>query len=193
MERLSFITCAACLLFLTGKCSCFVQSGGPRYTGSCQSCKCVVVWYLSNKKKQGRKTLFHLNSDRLCDCQLPCLFGERCITAQGKLAFHVECRKLWKACGHMQKISEQLEEYTLAVGQDEPKVPDGCIPLIGYAKKKSTLLEISLAGRNFLEERELALKTYKRNHKLAWKRSPKKVQSILQVTKKGKVKLSEIA
>ncbi len=168
MERLSFITCAACVLFLSGKCLCFTQTGGPRFTGSCHSCKCVVVWYLTNKKKQSRKTLFHVNSDRMCDCKSPCLFGERCLTTQGKLAFHPNCRKLWKQCEHMQKISVQLEEYSEAVGEGVPLVPDGCIPLIGYAKKKSTLLEIPFAGRNFLEERQLALKTYKKNHNLKW-------------------------
>ena len=167
MEPLSYITCAACLLFLTGNCSCFSQEGGPRFTGSCQSCKCVTVWYLTNKKKQSRKTLYHLNQDRTCDCKISCLLNpenKRC-TSQGKLAVHLECRKSWIPCEHMKKVATQLEEYTEAVGNRPPQVPKGCIPLIGYEKKKSTLLDIPFDGRNFLEERQIALKTYKKNHK----------------------------
>ncbi len=163
MEHLSFITCAACILFLNGKCNCFTQSGGPRSTGTCQSCKCVVIWYLTEKKKQSRKTLFHLNTDRNCDCFLPCLEqknGSRCLK-QGKLAFHAECRKYWKPCAHMALVTAQLEEYTTLVKDGNPKVPIGCIPLLGYEKRKSTLLRIDVDGRNFLQERKAALVTYK--------------------------------
>ncbi len=114
--------------------------------------------------------MFHLHEDRLCECKLPCLHGKKCITTQGKLAFHPDCRNLWTPCHHMEKVASQLDEYTQALGNGSAIVPEGCIPLIGYTKKKSTLLEISCGGRNFLEEREIALKTYKKNHKIKWKR-----------------------
>ncbi len=45
-----------------------------------------------------------------------------------------------------------------------PIVPDGCIPLIGYSKKPSTLLRVQEAGRNFLDEREAAISVFKKNH-----------------------------
>ncbi len=169
MKRLSFTTCAACVLFLTGRCLCFKQKGGPRYTGSCQSCKCVTVWYLTHTKKQSRKTLYHLNKDRACECQIPCLFNPNgtCLS-QGKVTVHLECRKFWKPCDHMKTVAAQLEEYSEAVGQTTPKIPDGCIPLIGYEKRKSSLLQIPFDGRNFLEERQMALKTFKKKHNLKW-------------------------
>ncbi len=182
MEQLSFITCAACLLFLTGQCSCFQQAGGARFTGSCQSCKCVVVWYLTNKKKQSRKTLFHLNENRSCNCHLPCLVNNKRCSSQGKLALHINCRKLWTPCEHMRKVTYQLAEYTRAAANGNPKVPKGCIPLIGYAKKPSTLLDINFNGRNFLEERRIALKTYKKTYQIKWyqgknKKKPNKTES----------------
>ncbi len=147
MKNLSFLTCAACVLFLTGRCSCFTQEGGPRFTGSCQSCKCIVVWYLTNKKRQSRKTLYHLNENRTCGCQLPCLVNKnsRC-GSNGKLVVHSKCRTFWIPCDHMVKVTAQLNEYTKAVENKVPWVPDGCIPLIGYEKKKSTLLDIPFKG-----------------------------------------------
>ena len=166
MEELSFITCAACVLFLTGRCSCFLQTGGPRHTGSGVSCKCVTVWYLTAQKKQSRKTLFHLNRNRTCDCDLVCLKnGDRCV-AQGKIAFHPKCRELWRPCAHMTTVAAQLKEYSEAVRNSIPKVPEGCIPLIGYSKKTSTMLKIETGGRNLLEERQIALNKFKEKHAL---------------------------
>ena len=45
-------------------------------------------------------------------------------------------------------------------------VPKGCIPLIGYRKKPSSLLEIKDEGRNFLEERATAISIFKKNHRI---------------------------
>ncbi len=105
--------------------------------------------------------------------------------SQGKLAFHTECRKLWTPCEHMRTVTNQLEEYTRAVadGDGIPLVPEGCIPLIGYTKKPSTLLDITLNGRNFLEERQLALKTYKKNHKIKWYHTQKKKKTYQHIAK----------
>ncbi len=60
----------------------------------------------------------------------------------------------------MALVTAQLDEYIAAVQDSTAIVPDGCIPLIGYLKKKSTLLEIETAGRNFLEERKIALQSF---------------------------------
>ena len=109
-----------------------------------------------------------MNINRSCDCTLTCVRAgnSRCVS-QGKLAYHPECREKWLPCAHMALVSAQLDEYVAAVQKDGvAKVPDGCIPLIGYTKKKSTMLEIYGDGRNFLEEREIALATFKRNHNL---------------------------
>ncbi len=193
MASLSFITCAACMLFLTGTCSCFVQSGGPRSTGTCQSCKCITIWYLTQKKKQSRKTIYHVNNDRSCECLLQCLRepnNSRCLH-NGKLAYHKECREKWKPCAHMALVTAQLDEYIAAVQDSTAIVPDGCIPLIGYLKKKSTLLEIETAGRNFLEERKIALQSFKKKHKLGPERALVNVRASPATKKSVRFAVSE--
>ncbi len=58
-----------------------------------------------------------------------------------------------------------MVEYTNAIRNSESiQVPKGCVPLIGYNKKPSTILKIENDGRNFLDEREAALSLFKRKN-----------------------------
>ncbi len=63
----------------------------------------------------------------------------------------------------MEKIASQLCEYSNICEKTIPTVPTGCIPLLGYTKKKSSLLEIKNDNRNFLNERKVALETWRKN------------------------------
>ncbi len=70
-----------------------------------------------------------------------------------------------------------------------PIVPDGCIPLIGYVKKPSTMLLVQETGRNFLEERDAAISVCKKNHKISYKKirtKQKKSKFMTSQTKERK-------
>ena len=65
------------------------------------------------------------------------------------------CRNNWQQCEHLALVSKQLEEYTTALIQAGKTVEilDGCIPLIGYEKRPSTMLPLGTCTRNFIKER----------------------------------------
>ncbi len=65
------------------------------------------------------------------------------------------------------------------------QVPKGCIPLVGYPKKPSTMLNLNTDSRNFLDEREAAITIFKKKNKSTTKtRRLKKISEIRRKTKK---------
>ncbi len=108
---------------------------------------------------------------RRCECSIRCLRHdkERCsleTSNSNRIVYHWECRENWVQCEHMLLVSKQLEEYSEYMSKQTglPTVPGGCIPLIGYPKKPSTMLSIKEEGRDFLAEREAAIAVHKRKY-----------------------------
>ncbi len=171
--RLSFVVCAACLLFISGQCSCFSQPGGPRSSGHCHDCKCVIVRYAMQKKKFSPKALFHTHPNKTCACSIPCKIdgSARCEQKKDKykrIAYHAKCRELWKPCDHLAKVAEQLKEYSGWIdnfSSGDIIVPVGCVPLIGYEKRKSTNIKVN-SNRDFLRDRLRALQSLRAKKEL---------------------------
>ncbi len=177
----NFTVCTACLLFLTGKCSCFSQPGGPRATGHCHDCKCITVRFAMNQKKYSPKALFHTHPNRTCDCDVSCKINDtnRCEQKGDKfrrVAYHAKCRKYWKQCAHLSQISKELREYSdIMKNSDLPIVLSGCVPLIGYNKRKSSMIEVK-NFRNFVKARADVLQVLRNQVPLSKEKARKKKQ-----------------
>ena len=70
-------------------------------------------------------------------------------------------------CSDLKEITNHLEQYKRAMGQHKkPIVLKGCIPLIGYIKKKATMINVDNNERSFIRERTEVLHQVRKRMRL---------------------------
>ncbi len=149
MNPFKTFICKGCEAFINGTCLCYKGGNGPRKGRDCIQCRCVVITFLLNNKKNAQKNFFRCgrgeNVD--CGCKLICQLrsdGKVCQRRRGeKKVFiaHKTCKKYYKKCDRMKALEDNFNSFCALVEKvGSINVPEKCIPFVGTKQRQFTEL-----------------------------------------------------